>query len=169
MHKRVIKYCQSKKQRFPQYFTGKDVLDCGALDINGNNRYLFENCRYTGIDIVSGKNVDIVTPVHRFSPGRLYDVVISTEMLEHDSEYVASIRRMFDLTKCGGLILLTAGGYGRPEHGTTECHPDNSPLTHNYYKNITIEMLLEALTPEDFILFEISCIKDDIRFVGIKK
>src|SRR3954470_10882706 len=59
-HSQQIAFCQRVKALLPQHFTGKRVLDCGALDINGNNRYLFTDCEYTGIDVVGGPNVDIV-------------------------------------------------------------------------------------------------------------
>src|SRR5664279_730454 len=113
MHKAVRKFCESVKQRHPEYFTGKDVLDCGSLDINGNNRYLFSGGTYLGIDICEGKNVDVVTPVHLFEPGRSYDVVISTEMLEHDSNCILSLQNMFFHTNYGGLLIFTAAGTNR--------------------------------------------------------
>ena len=169
MHKEVKIFCESVKIRFPEYFINKRVLDCGSLDINGNNRYLFDRCIYTGIDIAIGKNVDVVTPVHLFEPFWNYDVVISSEMLEHDCHYVETLQKMFDLTKQGGLLMFTAAGTNRPEHGTAEHHSGDSPMTQNYYCNITVEMLLQALTLSEFSWFEISYINTDIRFTGIKR
>jgi len=67
MHKRVKDFILGIKQIHPEFFRDVDVLDCGSLDINGNNRQFFIDSLYTGIDIVDGKNVD---------------VVICTEMLE---------------------------------------------------------------------------------------
>ena len=169
MHAEVKKYCESVKKRFPEYFIARSVLDCGSLDINGNNRYLFEKCHYTGIDIAKGKNVDVVTQVHLFNPGVGFDVVISTEMLEHDRHYVKTLQNISFLTKSGGLILFTAAGAGRAEHGTSENNPDDSPETHDYYCNITAAMIAEALNLELFSWFEISYIDTDIRFAGIKR
>lgn len=169
MHTKVKTFCESIKQRFPEYFKKIQVLDCGSFDINGNNRYLFEACNYTGIDIIDGKNVDIVVHVDQFKPPVKFDVVISTEMLEHDFNYVKSLQNMFCLTKPGGLLLFTAAGTGRPEHGTSEHTPADSPMTQNYYCNITVEMLLMALTLSEFSWFEISYLNTDIRFAGIKR
>ena len=169
MHKRVRNFCGRIKQLFPQYFTKVNVLDCGSIDINGNNRYLFSDCRYIGIDIVAGPNVDIVTPVHQYHPGKPFDVVVSTEMLEHDAYYDKSLQNMMYLTRPGGLLLITAAGTGRPEHGTANAHPGNSPATHGYYKNITVEMLAAAIDLEEFEWFEISYDSTDIRFAGIKR
>jgi len=147
-----------------------DVLDCGSLNINGNNRYLFPKAKsYTGIDIVDGPNVDVVTRVHEFETDKRFDVVISTEMLEHDSEWDYSLIHMAELLKPGGFLLITAAGEGRPEHGTTACLPNDSPLTHDYYKNVTMAMLVSGLDVWAWSHFEMRCVADDIQFVGIKK
>jgi SAM-dependent methyltransferase len=168
MHKEVKRFCQQVKHDHPQFFQNSDVLDCGSLDINGNNRYLFDNCFYKGIDIVEGKNVDIVTKVHDFNMDFLFDCVICTEMLEHDEDFAASLNAMFNFTKPGGLLLITAAGYGRGEHGTHEIKSGDSPLTNNYYCNISVSMLLQGLDLTKFNSYTISYYKTDIRFAGIK-
>lgn len=169
MHKEVRRYCQKIKAEHPLFFTNADVLDCGSLDINGNNRYLFENSRYTGIDIVQGKNVDIISRIHEFDTPLVYDCVISTEMLEHDENYALSLNTMFNCTVPGGLLLITAAGQGRPEHGTFENKPQDSPLTRNYYQNVDVLMLLCGLDLTQFSWFNITYVKTDIQFAGIKK
>lgn len=182
-HQAQIDYCLSVKKRFPDYFKKKLVLDAGSMDINGNNRYLFENCDYTGVDLGPGRNVDIVCPIHAFTPlkrkwriGRLYyvfyDVVISTEMLEHDKYWKQSLERMYWLLKPSGLLLITAATTGRNEHGTYETDEISSPYTLDYYRNITPKMIHEALNPEWFSLFEIDVSETeipDIRLTAIKK
>lgn len=169
MHKEVRKFCENIKKRFPEKFKNKCILDCGSLDINGNNRYLFHGGQYKGIDICEGKNVDVIGPVHRYQPETCFDVVISTEMLEHDVNWLKSLQNMFAVLNKGGLLLFTAAGTNRPEHGTTIHHPGDSPLTHDYYQNITAEMIIEALDLNRFSWFEISYIGTDIRFAGIKR
>jgi SAM-dependent methyltransferase len=168
MHKEVKRFCLSVKNEHPEYFKNADVLDCGSLEINGNNRYLFDSSNYMGIDIVEGKNVDIVTRVHEFKTTFQFDCVISTEMLEHDEDFAASLNAMFNFLKPGGLLLITAAGYGREEHGTHEIKPQDSPLTNNYYCNISVTMLLQGLDLTKFSWYTISYVKTDIRFAGIK-
>mgnify|MGYP004704072111 CR=1 FL=1 len=168
MHKEVKRFCLSVKNEHPEYFKNADVLDCGSLDINGNNRYLFDNSNYMGIDIVKGKNVDLVTRVHDFKTDFQFDCVISTEMLEHDEYFADSLNAMFNCTKPGGLLLITAAGYGREEHGTFEMKPEDSPLTRDYYCNISVSMLLQGLDLTKFSWYTISYVKTDIRFAGIK-
>ena len=169
MHKAVRIFFEKIKRQLPNYFNGNSVLDCGSLDINGNNRFLFNNCQYLGIDIVDGKNVDCVTRIHEYNPNKLFDTIISSEMLEHDEFYANSLYNMYTLLKSKGLLVFTAAGTNRPEHGTTNHHPGDSPLTHNYYKNITASMIAIALPLEQFSWFEISYLETDIRFAGIKR
>lgn len=169
MHKAVRNYCEGIKKRFPGYFNGKDVLDCGSLDINGNNRYLFSGGTYLGIDICPGKNVDVVVSVDEFEPERSFDVVISTEMLEHNEKWLLSLRNMARMTRYGGLLMFTAAGTNRPVHGTTTHNPQDSPKTNEYYHNITAEMIVQAFDLDEFAWFEISYVDTDIRFAGIKR
>lgn len=169
MHKEVKRFCLSVKDRHPEFFKSTSILDCGSLDINGNNRYLFDNCNYIGIDIVEGKNVDIVTRIHDFITDFQFDCVISTEMLEHDEFYAESLSNMFNVTAPNGLLIITAAGYGREEHGTHKMKPQDSPLTCDYYCNVSVSMLLQGLDLSKFKWFEISYFENDIRFAGIKK
>lgn len=59
-HKEQFSYCEKILRRFPHLFVGKSVLDVGSLDINGNNRWIFTDCEYVGIDLGEGDNVDVV-------------------------------------------------------------------------------------------------------------
>ena len=54
------------KEKFPEKFINCRVLDIGSLDINGNNRYLFTDYKYIGVDIGAGNNVDVVCRGHEF-------------------------------------------------------------------------------------------------------
>jgi len=169
-HKEQIEYCKYVKSIYPEYFVNKKVLDVGSLDINGNNRFLFKDCDYTGLDLCAGRNVDIVMPVHKFKGKNIYDVVICTEILEHDKYYKRSLKMMFKLLKSGGLLIITAATDGREEHGVYNNKPEDSPLTNDYYKNITKDMLLKGLgiTLTNFTTYSINVYKTDIRFFGIK-
>lgn len=142
-------FCESVKSKFPEYFKNKKVLDIGSLDINGSNRDLFEDCDYIGIDVGEGKNVDIVSVGHLFdAPDNTYDVIISTEVFEHDMFYEKTVENIIRMLKPSGLFLFTCAAPGRPEHGTLRQGEWCAPLLlqvskdwANYYKN---------LTPEDF-------------------
>ena len=61
MHIQAKKFTLFVKDILPDYFKNKRVLDVGSGDINGNNRFLFENCQYDGNDVIEAPNVTIVS------------------------------------------------------------------------------------------------------------
>jgi hypothetical protein len=169
MHLEQIKYCESIKEMHSKHFENKNVLDVGSMDINGNNRYLFSDCDYLGLDIGEGKNVDVVCQIHKFKSNK-FDTIISTEMLEHDKHWKESLLAMYNLLKVGGLLMLTAASTNRKEHGTTRTDTFSSPFTTDYYKNITTEMLNEVLKDLKYKTLEITVSNSlrDIGFILIK-
>ena len=46
MHIQAKLFAMFVKDILKEYFINKKVLDVGSGDINGNNRFLFENCEY---------------------------------------------------------------------------------------------------------------------------
>jgi SAM-dependent methyltransferase len=139
MHSAVMSWLLEVKGRFPSMFEGTSVLECGSFDINGSPRVLFTDCDYTGVDCRPGPGVDVVGLVHEFAPGRQYDVVISTEMLEHDAHWQASLATMADLVKPGGLLALTFAGPGRRPH---EIGVGSAP---GYYANLTADEVVACI------------------------
>jgi hypothetical protein len=191
-HKQQKQFCKLVKELYPNHFRNVSVVDVGSLDINGNNRYLFKNSHYKGIDLKAGKNVDFVGLAHQCLPAveimlkgllrqafknqitdetRIFDTIISTEALEHDEHFSYTLNVMYTHLKSGGLLLITAAGEGRPEHGTTNNYPDASPGTNDYYCNVTNEMFIGVLNPLLFTDFFIRQDKsnNDFQFFGIKK
>ena len=51
MHEAQMMFCEEVKRKYPNYFNAVKVLDIGSMDINGNNRHLFENSEYVGCDL----------------------------------------------------------------------------------------------------------------------
>jgi ubiquinone/menaquinone biosynthesis C-methylase UbiE len=92
------------------------TLEVGALDVNGSVRQLFTG-PYVGVDFRSGKGVDRVMDAHALDfPDASFDIVVSTEMLEHDSAFWLSLAEMARVLRPGGDLILTARGNGFPEH-----------------------------------------------------
>ncbi len=130
MHTEQILFCRAIRQKFPEFFINKRVLDVGSLDINGSNKCLFTNCRYMGIDLQPGKNVDYVCHVASMSGGAYYDTIISTEAFEHDQRWETSILNIaYKLLAPGGLFVFTCATAPRPEHGTNRTDTESSPFT----------------------------------------
>lgn len=145
-------YLASVKRLHPKHFKQVSVLDVGSCDINGNNREFFELTDYIGVDVTEGLNVDIACPVHLWESDRVFDVVISTECLEHDMHYPASLVAMIKRLRSGGLFIMTCATTGRPEHGTLRTSKSDSMTTKlndvewvNYYKNLTEQDIRDVL------------------------
>ena len=119
MHKQVMQFLSSIKEQHPALFQGTAVLECGSLNINGTPRVFFEEPKeYVGIDWRPGPGVDVVALAHEYNdhPDGYFDVVISTEMLEHDPRWRDSICRMIQLIRPSGSLIITCAGPGRNQH-----------------------------------------------------
>jgi SAM-dependent methyltransferase len=180
MHLEAKNFTLFCKKIFPEYFKNKKVLDVGSGDINGNNRFLFENCEYDGNDVIQAKNVTIVSKTKDLPfNDNTFDIIISTECFEHDPEYKESFLKIYKMLKNNGLFCFTCASTGRPEHGTRRTSPFDSYGTlgkledmSDYYKNLTELDLNEALPLNT--LFSVwdtyyNSSTKDLYFVGIKK
>ncbi len=179
-HQEQKTFCERIKARFPWFFEGVFALDIGSLDVNGNNHYLFSGATiYLGIDVAHGCNVDIISPAHELAlPDSTFDVVVSTECLEHDMFWAKTLQNAARLLRPGGLLLITCATTGRPEHGTQRTSPQDAPLLAErgdewgaYYRNLTEDDFRTAINISDcFQLAEFSIGEPthDLYFIGIK-
>lgn len=179
-HTEQQEYCKKIRDRFPEHFKGKRVLDIGSLDINGNNKLLFDTCDYFGLDVGEGSNVDIVSVGHLYdAPDETFDTIISTEVFEHDMFYEETIKNIIRMLKPGGALIFTCASTGRDEHGTRKSDGSfAAPLLiqisekwSDYYKNIT-ENDIRSISGfnESFPdgIFEYNSDPGDLYFFGVK-
>lgn len=177
-HHQQAQFLTTVKNKFPEQFKNCRVLDIGSLDINGNNRYLFENYQYIGVDIGPGNNVDVVCKGHEYDSEELFDIVVSSECFEHDPHYEKTILNAVRLTKPGGIFTFTCATTGRAEHGTRRtgsdwASPHTSDQWGDYYKNLTEQDIREFLDVENLFseyYFETNITTSfDLYFYGVKK
>lgn len=180
MHIQARDFTLFVRSILPSYFINKRVLDVGSGDINGNNRFLFENCEYHGNDVVEANNVTIVSRTKDLPfEDNTFHTIVSTECFEHDPEYKESFKKIYKMLKPGGLFFFTCASTGRDEHGTRRTSPNESYGSMNniqdmsdYYKNLT-EIDLNEVLPLN-VLFSVwdtyyNNKAKDLYFVGIKK
>lgn len=173
-HPQQINYIKKIAAKFPNFFIDKKILEVGSLDINGSVRTFFTNCNYLGIDLGTGKGVDLVCSGHELDhPDQTYDCSITTECFEHNPFWVETFRNMIRMTKSGGLIVMTCATEGRPEHGTARTTPQDAPLVKwDYYKNLTENDFREEFDFDKLFSdydFEVETVNKDLYFYGIKK
>jgi ubiquinone/menaquinone biosynthesis C-methylase UbiE len=184
MHGEVKHFTEYVKSQFPEFFNNyKFVLDVGAADINGNNIHLFDKCVYLSNDVVSSRNVTIVSETHNLPfTDASFDTIISTECFEHDMNYKKSFKKIMKLLKPGGLFTFTCATTDRAEHGTLRTTPTDSmtcfyedvPEWANYYKNLTSDDVIEAFGDDNMDQFSnyefyTNDKSHDLYFWGIKK
>jgi SAM-dependent methyltransferase len=180
MHPEARDFTLFVKNILTDFFIQKNVLDVGSGDINGNNRFLFEECNYNGNDVIQARNVTIVSKTKDLPfQNDTFDTIVSTECFEHDPEYKESFKKIYDMLKPDGLFFFTCASTNRREHGTRRTSPGCSYGTIgnlvdmvDYYKNLTeidLNAVLELNTL--FLVWDTyyNSISKDLYFVGIKR
>jgi len=102
---------------------GKRVIEVGSLDVNGSLRPLIESYipkEYVGVDIAKGLGVDRICKVENLVEEmgqNFFDVVISTELLEHVRDWKKAVSSIKTVCKeGGGIILITTRSIGFSYH-----------------------------------------------------
>lgn len=102
---------------------GKAVLEIGSLNVNGSLRSFVESRKpdkYVGVDIVGGPGVDMICNAENLLDKfqeESFDVIISTELLEHVRNWKMVISNIKKVCKPGGIILITTRSIGWSFHG----------------------------------------------------
>jgi SAM-dependent methyltransferase len=98
----------------PVEVRGRRVLEVGSYNVNGSLRPAIESLQpaeYVGIDIRSGPGVDELCPVERLAErfGReSFDLVVSTNTLEHVRRWKQAISNIKHVCRPGGIVLIAA-------------------------------------------------------------
>jgi len=142
MHQSVQEYIQS----IPfSRICGRDVLEIGSRDVNGNiTKIVYEKQpqNYVRTDMTEGDNVDIVVDVLDLVEtfGRdSWDVVISTETLEHVKDWRTALTEMKKVLRPSGLLIITTRSPGFPQHDYPE---DYHRYTKEDMKTILSDMII---------------------------
>ena len=158
MHDAVIDYVTAQLERFfiP---TDGDTLDIGGRNVNGTTAHLFTG-RYVTVDIVEHDNVDIVADAATLDLPDRFDVVVSTECLEHAEHADLIVNTAFKHLRPGGWFLATMAGPGRAPHGAGG---QPSPLPGEWYRNIELGDLDGWLRAAGFAAWSVDQFGLDVR------
>ncbi len=121
MHASVIAFI--KRVATAERVAGRRVLEVGGFNVNGSARDIIVPLgpgSYHAIDIqAQPKYVDEVMDAAELAsrfPAGSFDVVVSTEMLEHAERWADVVAGIKHVLAPGGLLILTARGPGMPVH-----------------------------------------------------
>jgi len=108
---------------------GKIILNIGALNINGSWEGIIRSFNpkfYIGTDMQGGDGVDLIAKAEnldRIYPS-IFDLIISTEVIEHIEPWNKAIDNMKFLLKVGGVLIITTRSKGFHYH----------PYPHDYWR-----------------------------------
>lgn len=150
MHSTVLSFFARKVT--DGHIAGERVLEVGSYDVNGSVRPYVESllpAEYLGVDQCAGPRVDRVVNCMDLVEvlGSDWDVVISTEMLEHVEDWRGCMYQLAGALKAGGLLILTTRSPGFPYHPY--------PIDCWRYTNAQMRSIIEALN------FEVLTLEDD--------
>lgn len=162
MHAACLDFCRRVKAAFPAAFASGRVLEIGSLNVNGSARELFDRrCQYIGLDRQQGPGVNRVRDGAKTGfRSASFDVVYSTETLEHATDWRAVLAEMHRVIKPGGLLFVTAATTGREVHGFNE-------FGDGHYENVKPDEL-RALIEGRIILWEEDYSACDVRAAWIR-
>lgn len=130
------------------------VLEVGSLDVNGSVRPDIESlgpARYVGIDIVHGPRVDEICDVGQLVDrygADSFDIVVSTELLEHVRDWKGAITNIKRVLRPGGIVIITTRSLGFPLHGYPwdywRYEPDDLAAIFSDFVDVEIERDPEA-------------------------
>jgi hypothetical protein len=98
---------------------GKTVAEVGSRDNNGSVKDLicsYKPKSYLGIDILPGLKVDKVCDAADLPGCGCFDVVVSTECLDHCEDWKSAVTGMVTALNPDGIWMLTTRSEGFPYH-----------------------------------------------------
>jgi SAM-dependent methyltransferase len=110
---------------------GRKVLEVGSRMVQSPELTLRHHVRalepasYLGVDLFPGDGVDCVMSVHDLAKefgSDAFDVVASTELVEHVADWRGAFANMKAVLKPGGLLVVTTRSPGFAYHGWPHDH-----------------------------------------------
>ena len=142
------------------------VLEFGGRNVNGGVRDVIPSTAWLSVDIAPGADVDVVANAAtvEVEPGT-WDVVVSTELLEHTPEGEAIVANAYRHLRDGGWFVATMAGPGRKPHSATG---QRDVPAGEHYANVDPDELAQWLEAAGFTTYEVNVLRDDTRCIARK-
>lgn len=143
------------KMFFDQYVqkSGLHIVDIGAQDVNGSLRSVSSaQNKYTGVDFVKGKGVDIVITDPYTLPfeDNSIDVIVCSSCFEHAEFFWLMFTEILRALKPSGILYLNVPANGVFHRFPVDCwrfYPDSGKALENWGKRNQYPcVLLESFT-----------------------
>lgn len=111
-----------RAQLSPSEIRGRRVLEVGSRNVNGTVRPFLTALgarEYVGVDLEPGPGVDRLCDVADLATTfaeDLFDVVVTTEMIEHVRNWRTAIDNLKRVVAPEGLLVVTTRSFGFPYH-----------------------------------------------------
>jgi SAM-dependent methyltransferase len=152
MHPSILTFLAAKLT--PAEIAGTRVLEVGSQDVNGSPRTAIEPLQpkaYVGIDSAAGPGVDVVGKADQLEMifgEDAFDVVVSTELLEHVQDWRRIVSQLKRVTKRNGLLVVTTRSPGFPYHPFPI---DLWRYTGDHFRRIFADMELITVEPDPWV------------------
>jgi hypothetical protein len=146
-----------------QYGPWDSAVEIGSRNINGSVRRLFPDTLYTGLDIVDGDGVDVVTAATDWKPVRQVGCVVCCEVLEHDPSPDLIVGHAASWLELGGHLIVTCAGPGRAPHSAVD---GGDVRDGEHYRNVGIDELCWWATGAGLTIVEAELVDGDTRMVA---
>ena len=141
-----------------------DILDLGGREVNGSIRGLFPRAElFVSVDIEPHPSVDIVADAADLDLSDRFDVVVSTECLEHTERAADIVAAAHRHLVAGGSFVATMAGVGREPHSAT-----GGPVGSEFYRNVAVVELEEWLRSAGFAVWSVDVDGTDLRCVAVR-
>jgi SAM-dependent methyltransferase len=154
----------------------RTILEVGSREAKGGVGHIIKSygpAQYIGVDIEDGPGVDEICNAldleERFGDGS-FDIVISTEMLEHVFEWREAVTNLKKVVKPGGTLLLTTRSPGYPYHAAPHDHwrftaGDMEKILSDFHIDVLEDdpekpgIFIKATRPQDFSMKDLEKIE----------
>lgn len=149
MHYAAYYALRDMVQRHVDPFWVYKILDLGGLDVNSTKygldirKFFPRGSFWRVLDIVDAPGVDFVADVRTWEPPELFDIVVSTEMLEHLENWPLAIETAAEALRGPEMLFITCASTGRPPHDAYGA--PTPPPEGQFYENVAPDRLESVL------------------------